>query len=298
MRTLLVVPSLEIKKQLQASMDQYFGKNNKNLRIENIDSKGLKDATDYDCLIIDECHHAAAKTYQTLNKTAWKGIYRRYFLTATFFRNQEAEQLLFESIAGDVIFELTYREAVAEGIVRPVESYYVTLPKRQVEGYTWAQVYKELVVQREDRNALIADLIALLNSNRIPTLCLVKEIEHGNLLSKLVNAPFVNGQDEDSRGYLRDFNEGKIKALIGTTGVLGEGVDTKPAEYIIVAGLGKAKSAFMQWVGRGVRNYPGKETCKVIIFDDPSHKWTKSHFKTQKEILIDEYGVEPVALKE
>ena len=84
-----------------------------------------------------------------------------------------------------------------------------------------------------------------------PTLTLVKEINHGKALSVLSDSPFSNGEDEESRKYIELFKEARIKTLIGTTGVLGEGVDTKPAEYVIIAGLGKSKNAFMQQVGRG-----------------------------------------------
>jgi superfamily II DNA or RNA helicase len=136
-----------------------------------------------------------------------------------------------------------------------------------------------------------------LQAAEIPTLTLVKEIAHGKALEKLSGVPFVNGQDAESRQYIADFNAGRLKALIGTTGVLGEGIDTRPCQYVIVAGLGKAKSAFMQQVGRSVRKYPGKETAKILIFKDKSHKWLANHFNAQKKILIDEYGSAPAKLE-
>lgn len=291
-RTLVVVPTLELKKQLKNTLSVLL-KGHQHITVENIGSSSLDEAKDYDCLIIDECHHSAAKTYQTLNKTAWKGIYYRVFLTATYFRNETNEQLLFEGIAGKPAYELSYNTAVSKGYIMPVEAFYLDLPKQAYRGYTWAQVYNELVVNNVCRNETI---VSLCNTLDVPTLVLVKEIEHGQLLSEMTGIPFVNGQDADTRGYIDKFNSGAIKALIGTIGVLGEGVDTKPAEFIIIAGLGKAKSQFMQSVGRGLRKYPGKESTKIILFKDPSHKWTLSHFKAQKKILLDEYGVQALNL--
>src|SRR5665213_447580 len=98
LKTLIIVPSLEIKRQLSETLQDL-----QNVTVENIDSKALKTLTGFDCLIIDECHHAAAKTYQKLNKTAWKGIYYRFCLSASPFRNNDEETLLFEGIAGQVI---------------------------------------------------------------------------------------------------------------------------------------------------------------------------------------------------
>lgn len=294
-QTLVIVPTLEIKKQLQKSLYDVLG-DLTSITVKNIDASDLDQHTHYDCLIIDECHHAAAKTYQKLNKKTWKGIYYRFFLTATFFRNKRNEQLLFEGICGEEIYRLTYQEAVKQGIIVPVEAYYYELPKIPVEGYRWAEVYKELVVNREDRNELIAQIMTNLNSAHKSTLCLVKEIAHGHELSRISGIPFANGGDEESRNYIGQFNSGKLTCLIGTTGILSEGVDTKPCEYVIICGLGKAKSAFMQAIGRSVRRHNDKESGKVILFRDSSHKFAVRHFSAQKKILLDEYCVRAIKL--
>lgn len=295
LKTLIVVPNLEIKNQLIKGLKEVMADVSK-ITVENIDSKSLNTAKGYNVLIIDEAHHAAARTYQKLNKTAWKGIYYRFFLTATPFRNNDEETLLFEGIAGTIIHSLTYLDAVARGYIVPVEAYYIEVPRQQTDAYTWQEVYKELVINNQARNTLLAGLMASLQGAGAATLVLVKEIAHGELLSQLTGVPFANGQDEETRKYIRQFNNGGIKMLIGTEGVLSEGVDTKPCEFVIIAALGKAKSAFMQKVGRAVRVFPGKETAKVVLFKDKSHKFTKAHFAAQVKILLEEYGVTPVKL--
>lgn len=295
-KTLIVVPTLEIKKQLTANLAEFLPDTTK-IKVLNIDSKALQTAKDFDMLIIDEAHHVAAKTYQKLNKGIWAGIYYRFFLTATPFRNDTEETLLFESIAGQVIYKLNYQDAIKEGYIVPIEAYYVDVPKREVDGHTWSQVYNELVVNNNERNEAIALLALRLNNAGRSTLVLVKEVAHGDAIAKLTGLPFVHGQDEESRDYIRHFNNGGIKALIGTTGIISEGVDTKPCEYVLVCGLGKAKSAFMQAVGRAVRTYPGKESAKVILFRDTSHKWPLQHYREQAKILLQEYGVKPQKLE-
>lgn len=289
LRTLVVVPSLEIKRQLADVLADL-----PNVIVENIDSKLLSKINNVDVLIIDEAHHAAAKTYHKLNRTAWKGISYRFFFTATPFRNDNEETLLFESIAGRIIFKLSYTTAIKQGYIAPVEAYYFESLKQSTDAYTYPQVYKELVVYNQARNALIATLMNRLKDSS--TLILVKEIQHGIELSAITGVPFVCGEDEESRAFINQFNNNQIKQLIGTTGVIGEGVDTKPCEYVIIAGLGKAKSQFMQQVGRAVRVFPGKESAKIIIIKDNSHRFTIRHFNAQKKILIDEYRVNPVKL--
>lgn len=291
-KTLVIVPTLEIMKQLKASINKTLGPKHK-VTVRNIDSSDLKNLTDFDCLIIDEAHHSASKTYQKLNRTAWTGIYYRYFFTATPFRNDSEETLLFEAVAGQVIYELDYKTAVKEGYIVPVEAFYIDLPKQKTDAYTYQEVYKELIVNNSLRNNICFRLLAGLDRAGASSLCLVKEVQHGK---NIYYNHFVHGEDEDSRELIKSFNNKKINGLVATTGILGEGVDTKPCEYVIIAGLGKAKSQFLQQVGRAVRRYPGKETAKVIIFRDASHRFTLRHFNAQKKILLDYYGIKPVKL--
>ncbi len=286
-KTLVVVPSLEIKKQLTESLK---ASGVANVLVENIDSTYLNAPANFDCLIIDESHHVAAKTYQKLNVKAWTGIYYRFFLTATPFRNDPEDMLLFEAIAGKVIYQLTYQQAIKAKYIVPVEAYYLESPKIDTDAHTWAQVYSQLVVNNEKRNEIIALMLLRLNASGVSTLCLVKEIKHGQILAEMTGLPFISGADDDSRQYIRQFSTKEITAVIATSGIMSEGVDTKACEWVIVAGLGKAKSQFMQAVGRGVRKYPGKETAKVLIIQDKSHKFTMRHFNVQKKILKDEYG--------
>lgn len=295
-RTLVVVPSIEIKEQLTGQLESYFGHTH-NIQIYNVAAPILKKKTDFDLLIVDEAHHAASKTYRDLNKTAWKGIYHRVFLTATPFRNQTEETLLFEGIAGTDIHTLTYAQAIKHGYVVPIEAYYLESPKIKTEAHTWQEVYSELVTNNVTKNQIVAETLLKFVESKIFTLCLVKEIKHGQILSEITGIPFVNGQDEESRDYIRQFNNGGIMAVIGTEGVLGEGVDTKPCEVVIIAGAGKAKSSFMQKIGRSIRIYPGKESGKVILIQDKSHKFLSKHFKEQCAILEQEYGVSPIKLE-
>lgn len=294
-KTLVVVPNLTLKQQLTDSFRAFFG-DLSNITVENIDSPTLSKLSDFDVLIVDEAHHAAAKTYRNLNKKVWNKIYYRYFFTATPYRSIAEEQILFESICGEVIYNMPYDKAVDKGYICPVEAYYCEIPTTPNKGTSWSKVYNELVVKNDQRNRVLFKLLISLNNQQQSTLLLVKEIAHGNYLSEMTGIPFVNGQ-AGNKDLIADFNSKAFPCLIGTVGVLGEGVDTKAAEFIIIAGLGRSRNQFLQMVGRGVRKYPDKASCKVIIFQDLSHKWTKAHFKEQCKFLKEEYGIKPQLLE-
>lgn len=291
-RTLIVVPNLELKQQFTETFRHYFGGDLSNIVIENIDSSNLTNLKDFGLLIIDECHHSAARTYQKLNRFAWNSIYYRICLTATPFRTEEEEQILMEGITGPVIYQLSFNSAVNNGQIVPIEGLAVRCDIKPVKGYTWPQVYSELVVNNEERNDKIGAMLLRLNQVGKSVLCLVKEVNHGLILSRLTGFPFSNGKDDDSRRFIKQFVDNEINVLISTSALCGEGTDTRSCEYVIIAGLGKAKNMFMQQCGRAVRRYKDKESGKVIIFQDKSHKYTLNHFRAQKKILKEEFGAD------
>lgn len=295
-RTLVVVPNLSLKQQLEDSFRQYFG-SLKNIDVMNIDSPSLYNMTDYGCLIIDEAHHGAAKTYRDLNAKAWTKIYHRFCFSATPFRSKDEEQMLLESVTGQVIYKVDYLTAVEKGYIVPLEAYYIEMEPQPMDSNSWPAVYSKLVVNNEARNNAIAHMLTVLNACGFSTLCLVKEIAHGEILAEMTGYPFMQGINENNQELLSNFNSRASNSLIATTGVCGEGVDTKPCEYVILGGLGKSRPAFMQMCGRAFRTFPGKTSAKVILFKDKSHKFTLKHYNAQVKILAEEYGIKPVKLE-
>lgn len=296
-KTLIIVPTLELQHQLTSCFLQYFG-DLTNITIKNIDSTDLYKHTDYGCLIIDEAHRSAASTYRKLSKKAWNGVYFRFHFTATPFRSRNEENILLESIAGQVIYKLSYQEAVKSNIIVPIEAYYVEFESSSETMYgNYASIYKQSVVQSQEHNRLVSDLLGKFHANSLSTLCIIKEIEHGERLSDISGAAFANGQSHESRDLIKWFSEGKLTSLIGTHGVVGEGVDTRACEYVLLPIPVKSRNLFMQIIGRAVRKYHGKESAKIILFKNSDHKWFKAAFKEQCKILKEEFGIVPVRLE-
>lgn len=299
--TLIVVPSLELKRQLTETMTLWFGAEIVGgfLRIENVDALPMEPMKGYDCVIIDEFHHSAAKTYRKLNVKAWGGIFYRFGLTATPFRSQDHERLLLESVLSKIVYRITYQEAVKNKRIVPIEAYYIDLPAQEIQGNesSWQAMTAELVTNNRARNKIIEDLLVDLCYANIPTLCLVKEVYHALQLAERACVAAVVGVDPLSRDNIGRFNSGEIISLVGTSGMIGEGVDTKRAEYLLDSVGGTSKTAFMQRIGRLLRLSPGKESGKLIMFRDTSHPWFIKHFKAQCKVLREEYGVKPVKLR-
>jgi superfamily II DNA or RNA helicase len=300
--TLVVVPTLELKKQLTQSLKSTFG-DMKHITVENVDALDpKKPPKNIDLLIIDEYHTSATKTYQKLNQKAWNDIYFRLGLTATPYRNRDEEQLLFESILSEVIYQLPHQEAVDKGYIVPLEAYFYELPKIETKGNSqnYRAMVSELIIDRPDRIQLIADIVQRLDTAGESTLVLVKEINHGLKIQQALedrglNIAFAHGENDTNRELLLEFNLRERNTLIAT-GVLGIGVDTKPCSYVILAAGGKSRPQLIQNIGRCLRTYPGKDAGAVIFFRESSHKWFDKHHKTVINIIRDEYNVEPYKL--
>jgi superfamily II DNA or RNA helicase len=313
-RTLIVVPKVELKSQLTQSLREYFrhdavgpavdGRCKHWITVENVDAlrtKGVPPGADM--LLIDEFHHAGAATYRNLNQKYWNDVYFKIGLTATPFRSRSEERLLLESVLSKVIYRIEYQQAVDAGYIVPVEAFFYRLPTTVTKAHSFAAVYRDLVTENEYRNRLITYLAANLIKNDKSTLILTKIVQHGQTIESMladqgIIAPFAEGAKGKLNGDLISaFNRQETPALIGTNGILGEGVDTKPCEWMILGGLGKSRVQFMQQCGRTVRKFPGKESGKIVLFLDESHRWTESHFEAQCDYLLEEYGITPTELE-
>lgn len=309
-KTLIVVPSLPLKKQLTETLREAFGRDmvgplGKNcvpqvpISVENVDALSPnRKLSGVDCVIIDEFHHSAAATYRALNLKSWCDVYFKIGLTATPFRANDEERLLLESVLSKVIYRIEYNTAVEKKYIVPLEAYYIDMPKdskvRDISNF--ASAYTHYVVKNDNRNKIIADMVSNLIDAGQSTLVLTKQIAHGNELKELLRArghdvPFAEGSSETKSEDIEAFNSKASIAAIGTVGVMGEGMDTRPAEWVFLAGGGKSKNQFMQNVGRVFRNYPGKVSGKVVMIRDQNNKWLLEHFNKCVKYLREEYGV-------
>jgi superfamily II DNA or RNA helicase len=112
-------------------------------------------------------------------------------------------------------------------------------------------------------------------------LVLVDEVLHGRELSQNLGIPFATGQDAKSSEYVDELNAGKIKGLVGTTGKVGEGTDTKNVDVLILANFVASKGPVIQAVGRALRKQ-GTKTKALILDYVPKGSTMLSRHATQR----------------
>jgi superfamily II DNA or RNA helicase len=128
-----------------------------------------------------------------------------------------------------------------------------------------------------ERNALIADDVAQEAGNG-GGVCLVLSDRKGHceVLAKLlaergVEATLLTGDlpNGERQRVVEDLNVGKVKVLVATGQLIGEGFDCRDLTTLFVATPIRFGGRLLQYLGRVLRPAPGKEKARVYDYIDP-----------------------------
>lgn len=245
-------------------------------------------------LVIDEFHHAAASTYQEINRLA-EDVFYRLGATGTWFRSDENTEILMDAVLSDVIGRMDVSTLIRAGHLVPADVLFVPIEGPRVYSYATDEAYRFAVTFHDTRNAWVAWAARALVAAGRRTIVLVKYIAHGEKLMQLMpEATFVNGEDSDAvEAGIAAFNAGKIPILIGTS-VLGEGRDLPAADALVYAKAGRARVTVTQDFFRVLTAAHGKTRGIVVDFADRHSEPMLRHAVQRAKLYagIPEFGVE------
>jgi len=221
------------------------------------------------CLIVDERHHQAAKSYHTMNDLACNAYYRWGF-TGTNYRS-DGEFLALEAVLGETVKSFTIREMTAAGVLVParVQFWVMDLSRRIGGRAKFDEAYVRGVVRCDERNGLVVAAAAQLMAQGRRVLILVERIEHGERLAALIpGSVFVQGSDGDRiREATADLDSGQLRCVIGSP-VVGEGLDIPSADAVVYAKGKKARVTHTQAIFRVLTGDGRKKDAVIIDFAD------------------------------
>lgn len=246
-------------------------------------------------LILDETHHASAKTFYRLVQridAPW-----RFGMSGTPFGLADGKGLMVEAAFGPVVDRVSNDDLIKLGVnakptIRMVE---IDRPRLDVDPEVdWQSVYKEGIVLNAHRNGLIAKWARRFAKRKWPTLVIVRELWHGDNLCELMREmkvphAFVHGKmptSEVDRQKER-LIDGKIAVLVASP-IFGEGVDVPAVRALIVADGGQSTANVLQKIGRGLRRKKDDNRLDVVDFADSTHKWLASHSQQRLQLYLDE----------
>ncbi len=237
--------------------------------IRNLD---LFKPDDFDYLIIDECHHASAKSYTTI-----LSYFKPAFtlgLTATPER-ADGEDLL--EVFQNVAHKLDIKDAVEKGVLVPVRCIRVktniNLADVRINGFKYNSIDLETTVVVPERNQLIVDTYLEYVKNK-STVIFCTSVNHADTIAELlqkngIKAESVSGKTENikRKKILKDYENKQIQVLCACD-LLNEGWDSPITEVLFMARPTMSKTIYMQQLGRGMRIHEGKEFLMVFDFVD------------------------------
>jgi len=234
----------------------------------------------------EEAHHFPAETFSKV--LGWMPCKYRYGLSATPTRRDGLDCLIFRAI-GPVIAEVSRSEVQNVGSVIPAVVDVINTNFDPGIVNNWHEFLNAL--NSPKRNMLIIKLIPKDKS----TLILVDRIAHAENISAMlcerkIDHVLAHGQLPTEE---RDSLMQRIRAsivTIGTTGLLGEGLDVSHWDTLILANPISSEAKLLQAIGRIVRPSQDKEVGTVLDLRD-NHKLAGSSLNSRLRIY-EKHGIE------
>jgi len=226
-------------------------------------------------LIVDECHRCPSRTF-TEAVTCFDSRYM-LGLSATPWRRDSLSKLIFWHL-GDVHHDVDKSSLIQSGDVLPAE---VIVRETNFKPYydpvnEYSKMLSELAAD-DERNRLIASDVANETTNS-DGICLVlsDRKNHCETLQALlrykhkVSSELLTGDLSESQrqAVVERLHKGKIKVLVATGQLIGEGFDCRELSTLFFATPIRFSGRVLQYLGRVLRPAPGKEKARVYDYVD------------------------------
>jgi len=230
----------------------------------------------YGYLIIDECHHISAVSFEQVVRQS-KAIYLTG-LSATIARKDGHQPIIFMQ-CGPVRYKVNDRDQAAKRpfdhkvIVRPT-SFKLPFHLQNTAAQSIQEVYSSLEKDNDRNQMIVEDVVVAIQANRFPVL-LTERREHLETLAELLNKRVAHvfvmkgGMGKKQRQELKDrianLPADQSRVILATGRYLGEGFDDERLDTLFLALPISWRGTLTQYAGRLHRLNAAKK--EVIIYD-------------------------------
>lgn len=218
-------------------------------------------------VIVDEFHqNLNARTREIIGMIQPNAVFG---LTATLRLKKKHISMLAYELAGPVLFDFQYNEALKEGVLAPGVVIGVDLLRSHPKKLDPAETYRMMIVEDDRRNKLICDIAREGLKRGKHVTILVDRPGHVKILSKqfedIPHSKVYGARKVAARIEAKRKFEEEEKSLLIANRVFKKGINIKIIDVIIDgANLGNEDDA-VQKFGRGVRILDGKRG--LLYFD-------------------------------
>ncbi len=214
---------------------------------------------DFDVIITDEAHHAAADVYQRI----YAHFNPRLHLGFTATPNR-GDKVRLDRTFSRIIYQYDLRRGIRDGFLSDIYARRVNI------GFDLSRVHTRMgdYAPGELEQAMDGTADAIAETYRAlavgPTLIFAVSVaQAGEIAARIPGAVVVTGETKDRAAIVRAFTEGRIPCIVNCM-VFTEGTDLPLVETIIIARPTQSDALYTQMVGRGLRLHPGKERLNLI----------------------------------
>ena len=239
----------------------------------------LFDRKEFDYIIIDECHRAAADTYRKII-----GYFEPEFLlglTATPERMDNQD--IFELFDQNVPYELRLRDAIINDLVVPFKYYGIRdtlieygLPKAQE---------RQLVAQistTENCEFIRTEIEKHRPAGKLKALAFCRSVSQARMMSESMatlengyHTAYLTGKNdigERTRAYNDLQSDSADLEILFSVDILNEGVDIPGVNMVLFLRPTESSTIFIQQLGRGLRKFANKKYVTVLDFIGNSYR--------------------------
>ena len=214
---------------------------------------------EFDKIITDEAHHAAAGTYRKIYDyfTPEKHI----GFTATPNRGDKVK---LDDVFSEIIFQRDLRWAIESGFLCDIYCMRVNIGFDLSGVHTRHGDYAPGELEEAMDGTADAIAQAYREQARGATLIFAVSVHQAEEISKRIpGSVVVTGKTKDRAEIIRRFTNREIPCIVNVM-VFTEGTDMPLVETVIIARPTQSESLYTQMVGRGLRLHPDKEKLTLI----------------------------------
>ncbi|UOY94599.1 DEAD/DEAH box helicase family protein [Ectobacillus sp. JY-23] len=222
----------------------------------------------FDLVVIDEFHHAAASSYQSI----LRHFEPRFLLgiTATPYRNDNRD--IFALCDGKVAYKIDFIEAIQQKWLAPFH-YYGVYDDTDYTKIRWVGTkydQDELAAAQNRRELYEKTLEAWRKHKQTRTIVFCSSVRQAEALNAFFQenghktiALHANTKDISRPDAIRQLGDGELEAIF-TVDLFNEGTDIPAVDTLLFVRPTESLTVFTQQVGRGLRLHEGKDYCVII----------------------------------
>lgn len=230
---------------------------------------------DFDVIILDECHHAGAESYQKIMRyfkpKFWLGM------TASPDTNQYDIYSIFDH---HIAYEIRLQQALEEDLLCPFHYFGITdleINGKVFDDNAGVKNFSNLISDARVDYVIDKANYYGFSGERVKGLIFCSRKDEAKELSKKFNerglrTEVLTGEDDQTRRetviarLIDDEDVDNQLDYIFTVDIFNEGVDIPEINQVIMLRPTQSPVVFIQQLGRGLRKYEGKEYVVILDF--------------------------------